>query len=128
MYGTLVMGRSRLTIEAVAGEPDEEHEGASELKGYWLIVTEVDAEGDGLEVRVAVEPTVAEVLVASWREHLASTGREVTDDALRELMESSDADGTVRVVTPITDAPRNRAGRRHQKFGGAGPGRPRFPR
>ena len=117
MYGTLVMGRSRLTIEVVAGEPDEAHGGASELKGYWLVVTETDAAGsdDGLEVRVAVEPNVAELLVASWREHLASAGREVTDDALRELMER-DGDGTVRTVTPISAAG-NRRARRAARFG-----------
>jgi hypothetical protein len=118
MYGQLVLGRSRLTIEVVAGEPDEERGGASELKGYWLVVTETDAAGDGLEVRVAVDPTVAEVLVASWREHLASAGREVTDDALRELMER-EGDGTVRTVTPITDAAGrpNRRQRRAEQFG-----------
>lgn len=127
MYGTLVLGRSRLTVEAVAGEPDAEHDGASELKGYWLVITETDDDGDGLEVRVAVEPTVAEILVASWREHLASCGREVVaDDALRELMES-EGDGAVRVITPISEGAANRAMKRHARFGGTG-ARQRFPR
>lgn len=118
MYGQLVLGRSRLTIEAVLGE-EEEGKGTP-LGGYWFVFTEQDGDGDGLEVRVAVEPHVAEVLVASLREHLAGAGREVTDEALRELMEK-DGDGTVKTVTPITAAQGgNRAQRRHARFRGAG--------
>lgn len=116
MFGQLVLGRSRLTIEVVAGQDEE---GRTPLEGYWLVVNEQDVAGEGLEVRVAVEPHVAEVLVASWGEHLRSCGRTVDSPELEQLV-GQDGDGKVRVVVPMDDAARratrpNRAQRRAAK-------------
>lgn len=116
MPAELNLANARLTITVVAGSEATEHGHAFE--GYLVEVAEHDDAGDptGTVCRFALQPSAAELLASSLRDHLETTTRTVDDDpALRDLMDGDAPDGTVRVVTPIGNRAQRRQAKRAQR-------------